>query len=71
MGNNIVSNVIRVFDSSHMEIESISGKIYRERKKGKHQEHEVYVENIGMFNMNERLITKNQNQVYKLNGCAK
>lgn len=68
MGNNIVSNVIRVFNRSHIEIESISAKIDRERKKGK--EHEVYVENIGMFNMNERLMKGNRNQVDKLNDYA-
>lgn len=49
MGNNIVSNVIKVFDRSHLEIESISAKIDRARLNGCHEKHEVYVENIGIF----------------------
>lgn len=49
MGNNIVSSVIKVFDRSHLEIESISAKIDRARMNGCHEKHEVCVENIGIY----------------------
>lgn len=49
MGNNIVSSVIRVFDRKHLEIESISAKIDRAQINGCREKHEVYVENIGIF----------------------
>lgn len=49
MGNNIMSGVMKVFDRNHLEIESISARIDRERMNGCREKHEVYVENIGIF----------------------
>lgn len=60
MGNNIVSSVVKIFDRSHLEIASISGKIDRERN-GRHEKHEVYVENIGIFRTNSIRNSENNN----------
>lgn len=49
MGNNVVASVIKVFDRSHNEIQSISAKIDRARGNRYQEKHEVYVENIGAF----------------------
>lgn len=61
MGNSIVSSVIRVFDRSHLEIESISAKIDRQHIKGNREKHEVYVENIGIFQTNGVDYVENSN----------
>lgn len=52
MGNNIVSSVMKVFDRSHSEIESISARIDRAQIKGIREKHEIYVENIGLYQSN-------------------
>lgn len=65
MGNNIVSSVIKVFDRGHMEIESISAKIDRDRINGNHEKHEVYVGNISMFDVKNHTFSFNRNQVDK------
>lgn len=66
MGNNMVSSVIKVFDRSHLEIDSISAKIDRERINGCHEKHEVYVENFGIFRQNVDINDRNeQNQVHE------
>lgn len=49
MGNNIVSSVMKVFDRNHSEIESISARIDRAQIKGLREKHEIYVENIGLY----------------------
>lgn len=64
MGNNIVSSVIRVFDRSHLEIESISAKIDRAQIKGIREKHEIYVENIGIFQTNGVNCIENGNKVF-------
>lgn len=74
MGNNIVSSVIKVFDRSHLEIESISAKIDRDRINGCHEKHEVYVENIGIYqtkvNSMENNGRINQTQVHICRLCC-
>lgn len=70
MGNNIVSNVTKVLNRSHLEIESISAKIDRAKINGCRETHEVCVENIGIFHINgvkyaENLLGSNKHQVYK------
>lgn len=66
MGNNMVSSVIKVFDRSHLEIDSISAKIDREQINGCREKHEVYVENIGIFHKNvENHDGNNPNQVHR------
>lgn len=52
MGNNVVSSVMKVFDRSHLEIESISAKIDRAQINGCREKHEVFVENISIFHAN-------------------
>lgn len=49
MGNNIVSSVMKVFDRSHSEIESISARIDRAQIKGIREKHEIYLDNIGIY----------------------
>lgn len=52
MGNNIVSSVIKVFDRSHLEIESISARIDRAQSNGVRDKNEKYVENVVIFQSN-------------------
>lgn len=71
MGNNIVSSVIRVFDRSPLEIDSISAKIDRAQISGCREKHEVYVENIGLYHAKGIEYTTNshgynETQVHKL-----
>lgn len=70
MGNNIVSNVAKIFDRGHLEIESISAKIDRAKTNGFRETHEVCVENIGEFHINgvncaRDLHGSNEHQVHK------
>lgn len=50
MGNNITTRVIRMFDRSHMEIQSISGQIERAQNYGIDEKHEVYLNSVQMHN---------------------
>lgn len=70
MGNNMMSSVIKVFDRSHLEIESISAKIDRAQINGCREKHEVFVENISIFHSNSVKCMENSHrndeiQVYK------
>lgn len=61
-----MSSVIKVFDRSHLEIDSISAKIDREKVNGCREKHEVYVENIDMFrNYGESNGRNEPNQVHR------
>lgn len=75
MGNNIMSSVVRIFDRSHLEIDSISAKIDRAQINGCREKHEIYVENISLFHTNSVGYTESshkndenqvQNFIYKL-----
>lgn len=63
MGNSIAANVIRLFDRRYLEIDSISGKIDRDQIRGRHQMHEICVENVEMFGY--RHIQNQSIQVYR------
>lgn len=49
MGNNITTRVIRMFDRSHMEIQSISGQIERAQSHGTHEKHEIYMNSVRLL----------------------
>lgn len=49
MGNNLTTRMIRMFDRSHMEIQSISGQIERAQSHGAHEKHEVYMNSVQLL----------------------
>lgn len=67
MGNNVMTSVIKIFDRSHLEIDSISAKIDREKKvNGRRERHEICVENNGIFRNCADTNDRNMhNQVHK------
>lgn len=53
MGNTIVTGVRRVFDRSHIEIQSISAKIEREQINGTHEKHEIYMDTMSNYGLSK------------------
>lgn len=60
MGNSVAAGIIRLFDRRHLEIDSISGKIDRDRSRGCYEKHEIFVENDEMFRYRNRQNSTNQ-----------
>lgn len=60
MGNNIAVSIIKLFDRRQVEIESISGKVDRDRIRGCHERHEIFVDNFEMFRYRSRQTNPNQ-----------